>query len=101
MNVTMWRRPFDGRYSRDFKVRDLVSARIFMEDCLIKGQTYYIPDANDPEMYFTLEKDNEGQVTFAHTQYGLIVELTEYDDIDRKIYRARKSINKYFFTDEN
>lgn len=100
--ISMWREPYDGRYRGDFKVRDLVSAKIFMGDCLQKGQDYIVPDANNPEMYYTLEKDKDGQVTYAHTEYGLFKpQLMQYDDIDKKIYKARKSINNYFFRREN
>lgn len=53
-------------------------------------------------MYYTLEKDKGGQVTYAHIEYGLFVpKLMEYDDIESKIYKARKSINNYFFRRED
>lgn len=102
MKISMWKQPYDSRHGGDFKVRDLVSAKIMMENCLCNGQEYIIPDANNPEMYYTLEKDNNGQVTFSHTEYGIFKPIfIEEDDIERKIYKARKSINNYFFRRED
>ncbi len=102
MKISMWKQPYDSRHGGDFKVRDLVSAKIMMENCLCNGQEYIIPDANNPEMYYTLEKDTDGQVIYAHTEYGWFVpKLMEYDDIVSKIYKARKSMNNYFFSREN
>ena len=101
MRILMWKHPYDRRHGGDFKLIDLVSAKILMEDCLCNGQEYIIPDVNNPEMYYTLAKDDEGQVTYAHTEYGWFKpQLMQYDDIDKKIYKARKSINNYFFKRE-
>lgn len=102
MKISMWKQPYDSRHGGDFKVRDLVSANIFMEDCLQNGQDYIIPDVNNPEMYYTLEKDKDGQVIYSHTEYGIFKpQFMQYDDIDKKIYKARKSMNNYFFRRED
>lgn len=98
----MWKQPYDSRHGGDFKVRDLVSAKIMMENCLCNGQDYIIPDVNNPEMYYTLEKDKDGQVIYSHTEYGIFKpQFMQYDDIDKKIYKARKSMNNYFFRRED
>lgn len=32
-----------------------------MKDCLCKGQEYIVPDLDDSNMYYTLEKDKNGK----------------------------------------
>lgn len=44
-----------------------------MKDCLCKGQEYIVPDLDDSNMYYTLEKDKNGKVTFAHTEIGWMI----------------------------
>lgn len=103
MGISIWKVPFDNRYNGDFKIRDYVSVEIFMKDALKEGNCYAFKDVNDETMYYSVEKSKEGQAIFAHTKYGdgiLPPVVWEYDDIIKKIYKARKSFNQYFFTEE-
>lgn len=102
MRISMWNQIYDKRYNGSFKIRDLESVKLFMSDCLCKGQEYIIPDVNNPKMYYTLEKNNGGHVLFAHTEYGPFnLKLMQHDGVDKKIYSARKSINAFFFKEND
>lgn len=102
MKISSWKLIFDTRFKGAFKVRDLESVHMFMKDCLINGQEYTVPDVDNSSMYYTLVKDSDGQVIFAHTEYGMFTPIfMQYDNIDRKIYKARKSINAFFFRRED
>lgn len=103
IKVTMWRNPIDTRYNGDFKIRDMKSVEIFIKDC-IQIENYEFKDVKDSTMYYNIMKDKEGRLTFSHTKYGdgiLPPIIMEYEDIPKKIYKARKSVNEYFFNKDN
>lgn len=98
MRITHWRQPRDPRYQQEFKVRDLQSAKIFMEDCLVDGQEYIVPDIRDPNQYYCISKE-EGTVRIGREEYGEFLPLMMHDDdMEFRIFKARASINQYFFT---
>lgn len=97
MNIIMWQIPYSG-----FKVKSFADAQTFKKKCLVENMEYVIPDVDSSGHYYIINREDSADFALiGHGEYGKPFEplFTHMDSDGRFLYRARKSINNYFFSD--
>lgn len=91
----IWKNP-----SYDFKIKSFEDANYFVNDCLIKGHSYFVKVSKDCAI--SIEKQLNNHIEIGIKQGNLLdvfnpVLIVPDNEMLKTIYKFRKAINAKFF----